>query len=172
LPMLFGEGEYKAMEKMRDAGRYILINETDNEALTFENRIGIAWEGNPNQTENDLRSCPLKYFKRLNGSLFSLQHKMYLDHLRKDCEDMELLSIKINDFYDVAVLINSVERVVTVDTGVMHLAGAMGAKTDGLIHFTCDPRWRKDSKRVWYPSVKFHHQDAQDDWESVFRTVP
>ena len=82
---------------------------------------------------------------------------------------MKLLAEEIDDFLDTAKLINSVDVVITVDTSVLHLAGAMGKETYGLLAHDPDPRWGKASDHTpWYPSVKFIRQPKKGDWESVF----
>jgi hypothetical protein len=62
--------------------------------------------------------------------------------------------------------------VITVDTSVAHLSGALGKKTWILLPFTPDWRWmleRNDSP--WYPSVKLYRQQVIDDWAGVFKKI-
>jgi ADP-heptose:LPS heptosyltransferase len=80
------------------------------------------------------------------------------------CEDMELYGVSINDFYDVAMLINSVEQVISIDTAILHLAGAMNKPTIGLLSNDTDERWRI---RNWYPSVKL----MQGNWEGMLKNI-
>jgi hypothetical protein len=129
-------------------------------------KIGIAWEGNPQYCRNLKRSCPLKHFKDLPGQLFMLQNQIHLQELV--CEDVELYGYPINDFYDTARLIQSMDLVVSVDTSILHLAGALGKKTFGVLDFDHDPRW---NVRPWYDSVRLFRQDVPDSWEKVMKHI-
>lgn len=163
LPILFGR---------IPPSPYIFIDEVMPDTLTYQNRIGISWEGNPNNPLNKRRSCPLAYFKQLEGTLFCLQPQTYLKELLVGCEDMTLLAEPISDFYDTAKMINSMDKIVTVDTSILHLAGAMGKETYGLLSKPCDPRWGKRSDTtLWYQSVRLLRQKSRGDWESVFDLV-
>jgi hypothetical protein len=128
-----------------------------------EDTIGIAWEGKKKPNLN--RSCHLKYFRGLSQKykLFSLQ-KDFSSEMSDGCEDMELYGVSINDFYDVAMLINSVEQVISIDTAILHLAGAMNKPTIGLLSNDTDERWRI---RNWYPSVKL----MQGSWEGMLKNI-
>jgi hypothetical protein len=128
-----------------------------------EDTIGIAWEGKKKPNLN--RSCHLKYFRELSQKykLFSLQ-KDFSSEMSDGCEDMELYGVSINDFYDVAMLINSVEQVISIDTAILHLAGAMNKPTIGLLSNDTDERWRI---RNWYPSVKL----MQGSWEGMLKNI-
>ncbi len=135
-------------------------------------KIGIAWEGNPNHSNNAERSCPLEFFVELaeqpNVKLFMLQNKVYNKELLRNAQTMPLYGWPIADFYDTAVVINSLDCVVSVDTSVLHLAGAMGKKVCGLLSYRHDPRWKVGG---WYPTVKMYRQKKPADWDSVFDAV-
>ncbi len=133
-------------------------------------KIGIAWEGNPDHSNNYERNCPLYNFKFLtkHAKLFMLQKQINIPEYSADCEDLELHSIEITDFTDTASLINSLNLVISVDTSVLHLAGAMNKRTIALLSFQHDPRWKI---RDWYKSVSFIKQDKKYNWESVFRQL-
>jgi hypothetical protein len=60
------------------------------------------------------------------------------------------------------------DLVVTVDTMVAHLCGAMGAPVWTMLHAECDWRWpRHDSKSIWYPTMRLFHQHSAGDWAPV-----
>jgi hypothetical protein len=136
--------------------------------------IGIVWSGNPQQAKNSNRSAPFENFKSLkkipNVKLFSLQKG-------QDSEQLDNLGIidlsdEINDFLDTAAIIENLDLVVSVDTSVAHLAGAMGKPIWLLLPFIPNWRWllnRKDSP--WYPSMKLFRQKKQGDWDAVFYEV-
>ena len=95
-----------------------------------------------------------------------------------DNEDLELQqNLIIEDFLgtlagDTAAAMEHLDLVITVDTAVAHLAGAMGRPVWVLLPFAPDWRWmlhREDSP--WYPSMRLFRQERPGDWESVFRKV-
>lgn len=151
---------------------YIKVNENED-LLAFKNKfkIGIAWEGSVYNFHSSVKSCPLKHFKSLikdNVSFFMLQKQIYDDRLLEDAADFELNGVKINDFYDTAKLINSLDLVVSIDTAILHLAGAMGKKTIGILSKECDSRWLVDT---WYSNMFLVRQSKLNDWETVFSDV-
>lgn len=134
-------------------------------------KIGIGWEGNPEHSNNDERCCPLMHFKRLteklpNAKLFTLHPVFHNSDYVLGAEDMELYGATLDDFYDTAKLINAMDMVVTVDTSVLHLAGALNKKTFGLLSYQHDPRWDIDVN--WYPSIQLLRQRYEDDWDGIF----
>ncbi len=84
------------------------------------------------------------------------------------------MSNHINDFSDTAAIIEQMDLVISVDTSVVHLAGAMGKPTINLLHFVNDWRWqnnREDSP--WYPTMRLYQQAWNNDWvELITRLTP
>jgi ADP-heptose:LPS heptosyltransferase len=79
---------------------------------------------------------------------------------------------EIEDFTDTMGILDHLDRLVTVDTGVAHLAGAMGRPVSILVPFAPDWRWllgRSDTP--WYPTVSLHRQDRPGDWDSAIAKV-
>lgn len=132
-------------------------------------KIGIAWEGSPDHPRNTDRCCPLKHFKILmedNVKFFMLQNKICLENLLEDVDDnFPLYGIPINDFGDTASLINAMDFVVSVDTAALHLAGALGKRTYGVLGAEADPRWKVAN---WYDSVTLIQSDP---WEVGFHMI-
>ena len=82
------------------------------------------------------------------------------------------LSVHIEDFYDTAAAIMRLDLVITVDTSVAHLAGALGRPVWVLLPFVPDWRWllnREDSP--WYPGMRLFRQTSPGDWGGVFERV-
>jgi ADP-heptose:LPS heptosyltransferase len=76
------------------------------------------------------------------------------------------------DFTDAAALIESMDLVVTVDTSVAHLSGALGKETWVVLPFTADWRWMADRDDCpWYPSVRLFRQSSPGDWTPVLQRV-
>jgi ADP-heptose:LPS heptosyltransferase len=77
-----------------------------------------------------------------------------------------------NDFADTAALIANLDLVISVDTAVVHLAGAMGKPVWPLVPFATDWRWllgREDSP--WYPTMRLFRQQAPTRWDDVIEQV-
>ena len=149
---------------------YITCDESE-EIEGDEKKIGIVWEGSKNHPNALHRDCPLAFFKCFDVEgikLFSLQKEITNNSLTYGCEDMNLYSAEINDFYDTAKLINSMDMVISVDTSVLHLAGAMNKLTFGILSYQRDPRW---DVRHWYDRMVVVRQKIPHDWPACFRTV-
>lgn len=148
---------------------YIFVKEKIIENSKF--KIGIAWEGNPDHSNNSMRSCPLKHFKCLidsNTELYTISKKIHDKTLLEGCEDIELFGYEYSDFLDTAKMINSMDLIVSVDTSVLHLSGAMGKKTFGILSSHHDDRWNVAN---WYDSITLLKQKQLDNWEPVFEEL-
>jgi ADP-heptose:LPS heptosyltransferase len=78
----------------------------------------------------------------------------------------------IHDFADTAALIDNLDLVITVDTSVAHLAGAMGKPVWVMIPFVPDWRWMLDrTDSPWYPTMRLFRQPLADDWTSVIHSI-
>lgn len=149
--------------------------------------VGVAWAGNPAHPNDAKRSVYLKNFKQIAAipgvDLYGLQKetakRYYLTtrqeiDLMEDCEDLNVFDCSsfIKDYANTADWIETMDLVVTVDTSVLHLAGAMGKKTYALIPYNPDWRWGiEGTDNVWYSSVKLFRQPSPGDWDSVFKDV-
>jgi hypothetical protein len=134
-------------------------------------KIGIAWEGNPEHSNNMERSCPLIQFRKLlsdNVRLFMIQNKVHTMSLLGGAKHTPLYSVEIKDFLDTAELMNALDLVISVDTSPLHLAGAMGKNAIGLLSHRYDPRWDYGD---WYPSIDLIKQKEDGDWNGVFHEV-
>jgi ADP-heptose:LPS heptosyltransferase len=82
------------------------------------------------------------------------------------------LSSQLNDFADTATVVTQLDLIITVDTAVAHLAGALGRPVWVLLSHWCDWRWmieREDSP--WYPTIRLFRQHQAGDWAGVFERV-
>ena len=131
-------------------------------------KIGICWEGNPEHPRNMERSCPLRLFRGLeqpDRKFFMIHKEIQTPELTSGAEGMDLSSIPIEDLWDTARLISAMDVIISVDTAALHLAGAMGKLTFGLLDKDYDYRWRV---RNWYPTIALLFQGKQGDWITVF----
>ena len=145
---------------------------------TRQFRIGIAWGGNPRHMADGQRSCRLDDFAplvELPGAEFvSLQVGPRAEQLRasgwrgliRDASD------KVASIEATADALPEVDLVITVDTMLAHLAGALGRPVWTLLAFAPDWRWmlgRADTP--WYPTMRLFRQPVPNDWAGVFREV-
>jgi len=149
-----------------------------NKINTDTFKIGIVWAGNPTHGNDHNRSCTLNNFIQLakikNVKLFSLQKGPGIEQIKNWPEDMELINIgqKFEDFTDTAAAIENMDLTISVDTSVIHLAGAMGKTAWALIPYESDWRWmlnRQDS--LWYPTIRLFRQKQYGNWEELFHRV-
>ncbi|HEY4774199.1 MAG TPA: tetratricopeptide repeat protein [Xanthobacteraceae bacterium] len=140
-------------------------------------RVGIAWSGNPDNWNDHNRSMPLDALLPLTDlpiEVVSLQ-KDVPDRDRATLDrraDIADFGPRLTDFLETAALASLVDVVVTVDSAVAHLAGALGRPTWILLAFLADWRWlldREDSP--WYPSARLFRQRRPDDWDEVVARV-
>jgi len=140
-------------------------------------RVGLVWSGNPAHLNDHNRSMPLAVLASLldvGAQFISLQKDVRpVDKaLLAERGDILDLTADLSDFVDTAALIDSLDLVITVDTSVAHLAGALGKPTWIMLPYTPDYRWllgRDDSP--WYPSVRLFRQDARRDYTNVIARV-
>lgn len=134
-------------------------------------RVGFCWRGNAQHRNDRNRSTELRHWRPLatirGSTWYSLQ-------LEEDCLAFEchVLRGEIRDFADTAALIAQLHVVVTVDTAIAHLAGAMGRACFLLLPAVPDWRWQlKRPDSPWYPSLRLFRQPHAGDWKTPFEEV-
>jgi tetratricopeptide (TPR) repeat protein len=140
-------------------------------------RIGLVWSGNSQHWNDHNRSIPLGTLSRIivaDATFLSLQKDPRPEDkaaLRERADIIDLTE-HLTDFNETAALIGCLDLVVTVDTSVAHLAGALGCPTWILLPSVPDWRWllnRDDSP--WYPTARLFRQTTARDYESVVDRV-
>jgi hypothetical protein len=141
-------------------------------------KVGIVWAGSPKHTDDANRSCRLEHFKPLTEiesvRLIGLQKGGPAAQAGQFAGGAPFVSLgeEFADFADTAAVIENLDLVISVDTAVLHLAGAMGKKVWGLLPFEADWRWMLDrSDSPWYPTMTLFRQAGTGDWDSVFGSV-
>ena len=140
-------------------------------------RIGIAWSGATDNTNNAKRSMSLAMFAPLLDEpatrWFSL--KWAADMLGPvDAPVAERLVAlpQRNDFDGLAAMISELDLVITVDTSIAHLAGALGKPVWVLLHHVPDWRWMVDrNDSPWYPTARLFRQRTPGDWSVPMREI-
>jgi tetratricopeptide (TPR) repeat protein len=157
-------------------------------------KIGLMWAGSPAHPHDQRRSIPLKHFRPIHDTegitLFSLQFdtrpRKYggfemrpgsegkIVDYSEGCEGMKLIDLTtmIKNMEDTCTILAGLDLVISCDTAVVHLAGAMGVPCWMLLPFNPDWRWGIDGDTtLWYDSVKIFRQKERDDWPSVIKEV-
>ncbi len=137
-------------------------------------RIGIVWAGNPDHINDTRRSIDLSTLAPLfavpGASFASLQFGSRAADLKKlkRKPPIEDVAAEFKDFVDTAAAISALDLVITVDTAVAHLTGALGKPVWVLLPWVTDWRWllnREDN--LWYPTMRLFRQKVGQDWSEV-----
>jgi Flp pilus assembly protein TadD len=136
-------------------------------------RVGLAWSGSTTLRNDRNRTLALSRLGRLRDPRWSLVS------LQKEIRDADRAALasgepirhfgdQLEDFLDTAALIEQLDVVISVDTAVAHLAGALGKPVWILLPFSPDWRWLLDrDDSPWYPTAKLFRQPTPGDWDSV-----
>ncbi|MBV9985355.1 tetratricopeptide repeat protein [Bradyrhizobium sp.] len=141
-------------------------------------RVGLAWSGHPDNVRDHERSIPFARLAPLTaipGARFvSLQKDIRAtdaDDARR-CGNVIDLGGGLRDFADTAAIVAQLDLVITVDTAVAHLAGAMGKPVWVLLPRVPDFRWLLDrATSPWYPSARLFRKGQTDTWDDVIAGV-
>jgi FKBP-type peptidyl-prolyl cis-trans isomerase 2 len=181
LPMIFGT----TIENIPARIPYVTANANSVQQWTdkiLKNasklNVGLVWSGDPDNSKIRDKSFPLDTFLPLtnidNISFYSLQKGNSAKEVINPSGGMRVIDYteEIADFSDTAALIQSLDLIISIDTAVAHLAGALGKPVWTLLPFAPDWRWlleREDSP--WYPTMRLFRQPSPGDWESVIVRV-
>jgi len=138
-------------------------------------RIGVAWSGK--LLPDFRRSIPLEMLSQI------IDEKAEWHSLQKEVRESEQPSLKsslairdhasaLTDFSDTAALIAEMDLVISIDTAIAHLAGALGKPVWILLPFHPDFRWLREREDCpWYPTARLFRQPQRDDWQAVIERV-
>jgi tetratricopeptide (TPR) repeat protein len=141
-------------------------------------RVGLAWSGSPTHKNDHNRSIALSRLAPLCAN-----DRVQFVSLQRDVREADAATLRklshvfapgeaLRDFADTAAVIALLDLVISVDTGVAHLAGALGKPVWILLPFMGEWRWLSDrDDSPWYPSARLFRQPKVDDWESVVARV-
>jgi Flp pilus assembly protein TadD len=145
-------------------------------------KIGIGWQGNARYSKDRYRSVPLRHFgalARVPGvRLIALQKGLGAKQLCEMPPEFPIVDFSreldeaSGPFMDTAAIVESLDLVITSDTALAHLAGALGACVWVALSFAPDWRWlleRGDSP--WYPTMRLFRQRSLGDWGTVFEEI-
>ena len=143
-------------------------------------KVGICWQGNRSYADDKLRSIPLAHFANLatvaGVQLINLQRgdgREQISETGIPVLDLgESVDMGRGSFVDTAAILQQLDLVVTSDTSIAHLAGALEVPVWVALPYSADWRWllnRDDSP--WYPSMRLFRQTNPRNWEEVFRRI-
>jgi len=140
--------------------------------------VGLVWAGRPQQWDDRKRSISLDMLAPLvkagGATFYSLQKGAAAAQAATPPAGMRLVDLteRIRDFSDTAALVQLLDLVITIDTSVAHLAGAMGVPTWVLVAHA--PDWRYHLGRddqPWYPTMRLFRQERDGDWSGAIAAV-
>lgn len=156
-------------------------------AETLENlcgkklRVGIVWQGNASSAADRGRSIPLEFFKPLaelpRVQLISLQKNDGTEQISsldwaRCIKDFGPELDKDAAFLDSAAIIENLDLLISSDTSIAHLGGALGVRTWVALRFSADWRWLIDREDTpWYPSMRLFRQSTSGDWAELFQRI-
>jgi hypothetical protein len=134
-------------------------------------QIGLVWAGNPAHCNDLRRSLPLPIVKTMaRPGMISLQTGTRASEA--EALGLDDLSPDLTDFAETAAIIANLDLVITVDTAVAHLAGALGIPAWVMLPYAPDWRWlagRDDTP--WYQSMRLLRQPSPGDWATVVQRI-
>jgi hypothetical protein len=144
-------------------------------------RIGLAWSGHQSR---DIDLCPARQRSiplPLLTPILDCQDQFHCLQKEFVGTDLPLLAketrivrhhSRIADFLDTAGLIDSMDLIISIDTSIAHLAGALGKEVWVLLPFSTDYRWeQRASRNDWYPNARLFRQKSPGDWLPVIQAV-
>lgn len=142
-------------------------------------KVGICWQGSKAKVDFG-RSFPLTLFREISNLPNVELINLHKGEGEKQIEEVDFdLTVLGNDFdngedafIDTAAVISNCDLIITSDTAIAHLAGALGWPTWVVLKKVPDWRWMLDrNDSPWYPSMKLYRQKERDNWEEVFETI-
>lgn len=160
---------------------YLNVNKTkvnDYKNKHFNNekfKLGIVWKGNPD--DNFDKVIPIDYFVTLlnipDVKIYSFQKEITEEEYTElEKYNIENLGKTFVDFSDTAAALENLDLLISADTSVAHLAGALNKPVWILLSYIPEWRWFLDSKDTpWYHSAKLYRQDEARNWSNVFDKI-
>ncbi len=144
-------------------------------------RVGIAWAGSAEHPHNRFRSLAVEQLAPLAAvpgvQLVSLQKGPAVEESREHLARLNVTVIEEpwdadGAFLDTAAILEHLDLVITVDTSIAHLAGALGRPTWVLLQYAADWRWLLEGETTaWYPSMRLFRQPVLGAWSEVIESA-
>jgi tetratricopeptide (TPR) repeat protein len=141
-------------------------------------KIGLVWRGRIKEKRERRRACSLGQLLNLtqfeNATFYSLQKRDVAEQAEIHPQNMKLVDYteELDDFLDTAALVANLDLIISVDTAVAHMAGALGKPVWTMLPFAADWRWMLDrTDTPWYPSMRLFRQPSPGNWQAVISDV-
>jgi hypothetical protein len=142
--------------------------------------VGIAWQGSPDHSNDANRSVQLEQFAPLTEvpgvRLWSLQKGKGIEQLPGS--PFQVVDLNSNptyrdgDLLETAAVMQALDLIISIDTGLAHLAGALGRPVWIALPHVAEWRWLRDrDDSPWYPTARLFRQSEPGDWHGVFRRM-
>jgi len=137
-------------------------------------KVGLVWAGNPQNELDGVRSCKLAEFSPLFGIRGVRFYSLQYGRAMKQIEALPRVAVinlgkELTDFSDLAAAVENLDLIVSVDTAIVHLAGAMAKPVFTMLGSDPDWRWMLDrNDSPWYPTVRLFRQKQHGDWSGSF----
>jgi tetratricopeptide (TPR) repeat protein len=179
LPLALGAGSatVRSQTPYLRASPQAVMDWNDRLGPKHRPRIGLAWSGRPSHDNDHNRSMRLGSFLSAlagcNATYVSLQQDVREDDAPVlQGSDVVHFGNELKTYADTAALIANLDLVISVDTSVAHLAGALAKPLWLLLPFTPDWRWQLDrDDSPWYPTARLFRQDETRRWDGVMARV-
>jgi len=147
-------------------------------AASARRKVGIVWAGSPTHRNDRQRSCALRelvpVLQTPGIAFYSVQkgeRSQELAQLPPEVQVRDLAS-SLHDFGDLAVILDQLDLVITVDTSVAHMAGALGKPVWVLLSYVPDWRWGLEGETTpWYPTMRLFRQARAGDWAEIMKRM-
>jgi hypothetical protein len=137
-------------------------------------QVGVCWAGSSDSPRDTVRSVPIAALEPLFARDDLQCHSLQVGSRASECHRYAAIlpsAERCFTFADTAEFVSALDLVITVDTSIAHLAGAMGVPTLLLLDCESESRWGLSSTTPWYPSVHLVRQTLPGDWSSVVNDV-
>ena len=138
--------------------------------------VGVSISGNKSHKRNHIRSLPLKKMEPFldKANLFIIQKELCNDDIKflNNHKEINFLGKEINNFSDTAAIVENMDLIISIDTSLIHLAGALGKKSFLMLSYSADWRWLLErNSSPWYYSVKIFRQKLIGNWNFVINEI-
>jgi Tfp pilus assembly protein PilF len=133
-------------------------------------KVGLTWAGNPLHMHDGIRSMPAKELSALAGLDTVVFFNLQKDAVERP--DLEMVELHDSGLHDVSAILLNLDLLISVDTSIAHLAGALNRPVWTLLPFAPDWRWmRERADSPWYPSMRLYRQERRKSWTEPLERV-
>lgn len=159
------------LEASKEKSEFYKLNYYNNDKF----KLGIFWQTSSAENNRTLKLIDFyPFFEQKNVQIYSMQKGSGIEELKELPDGFDVINLgeTFHNFADTAAAIENLDLLITADTSIAHLAGALNKPVWILIPYLCDYRWGlEDPDCKWYNSAKLFRQKTPDNWQDVFEDV-